>query len=120
MSTFTFHAPCTLINANHRHHWAAKAKLTRAWREVTAAQYRKSAIPPMDTAHVTITIGFGDNRRRDIGNLQPTAKAIVDGLIDGGLMADDDDAHLTGPDLRRGPKVDGRVPVITVELRETA
>ena len=35
----------------------------------------------------------------------PTAKAVVDGLVDAGVLPDDDAKHLLGPDLRRHPEV---------------
>jgi len=44
---------------------------------------------------------FGDNRRRDTGNLYPTVKALVDGFVDAGVLADDCDGVLYGPHLMR-------------------
>ena len=35
----------------------------------------------------------------------PTTKPIVDGLVDTGVLPDDDAKHLLGPDLRRHPEV---------------
>jgi hypothetical protein len=46
-----------------------------------------------------------NRRRSDVGNLYPTAKAVVDGLVDYGLIEDDDDTRLIGPDMRRGQVV---------------
>lgn len=42
-----------------------------------------------------------DNRRRDTPNLMPTAKAIVDGIADAGVIRDDMDGILEGPLIRR-------------------
>lgn len=32
--------------------------------------------------------------RQDIGNCYPSAKACIDGIVDAGVIADDDDTHL--------------------------
>lgn len=117
-TTLTLTPPCAFINANQRTHWRAKAELTRTWRALAAATIRAEFNPVHYThAHITIAIRFPDNRRRDVGNLQGTAKAIVDGLVDAELIADDSDKHITGPDLRRdypnGP------PRVTVTIEET-
>jgi hypothetical protein len=34
------------------------------------------------------------NYRQDVGNCYPTCKAIIDGLVDAKVIADDDDSHL--------------------------
>ena len=59
-------------------------------------------------------IGWADNRKRDVNNWQPTAKALVDGLVDAGVLEDDNDAHLVGPDLRRDWAAEH--PEITIEI----
>ena len=59
-------------------------------------------------------------------SLAPTAKAWVDGAVNGpfkghrfgpGLLPDDDDQHLVGPDLRRGPRTH-REPLIFITIME--
>lgn len=104
----------------------AANKGTRIARSKLTAEYRKAAkdaaaaqgIPRgLRRAHVLVTVHFKDRRQRDTGNLQPTAKAIVDGLVDHGLLADDNDTFLEGPDMRRGEELSGRphaVLVITI------
>ncbi len=52
-------------------------------------------------------------RLRDVGNV--SVKAAIDGLVDYGLIPDDDDAHLLGPDLRRGANL--LVPSPSLRLR---
>lgn len=103
MTTLTLIPPAALINSNQRLHFHAKAKLTRAWRDMAHdhALYVAENGVRHDQAHITVAFRFPTNRRRDVGNLYPTAKAIVDGLVDAGLLPDDDDKHITGPDMRR-------------------
>lgn len=114
----TFHAPAPWLTANGRtaHRWEAPTR--RKWRDAGQTYARQSGLPRLERAHIEVTIQFRDNRRRDIANWHPTAKAIIDGLVDYGLLPDDDDRHLIGPDMRRGSAV--TVPgwgLITVRIR---
>jgi hypothetical protein len=69
-----------------------------------------------ERAHVTVTFRFPNNRRRDVHNLLPlVAKPIVDGIVGAGILPDDDDKHLVGPDLRRNPENGPYEIVVTVE-----
>lgn len=96
-----------ILTLNQRLHWAAKAKRTRDLRFIGWAAYRQKfhanrVGPDMDRARVTVQVTYPDKRRRDVHNLMPTLKALVDGFIDAGMLPDDDDRHLVGPDVRAG------------------
>ncbi|WP_067191867.1 hypothetical protein [Micrococcus lylae] len=99
----TIHAPDTWINSNQRLHRMATAKLTAAWR--TAAATTATGLPPIP-APVRIIARFYKTRagRYDPNNLWPTVKACVDGLVDAGLLEDDDHTRVIGPDMRHGGK----------------
>lgn len=115
--TITFAVPTArILNANQRSHWARKAELTRFLR--TEASLHAHGIPPMSRAHLTVHVGWPDKRRRDAMNVHPTIKACVDGFVDAGLLDDDSDKYLTGPDLR--PFTAGRrgYVVLTFEFKE--
>ena len=103
------------INANERAHWASKAKRTRYWRDRAAWIAKRAGIPHMERAHITVTVHKTTNRRYDPANLAPTAKAIVDGLVDAGVLDDDDKTRVIGPDMRAGEKSDVRQLVVTIE-----
>jgi crossover junction endodeoxyribonuclease RusA len=91
------------ITANHRSTWYARAAQTKAWREIAAWRaYRDLAGLQFARAHVVGELRFRSLRRRDPANWAPTAKAVLDGLVDAGLFPDDDDAHVVGPDMRIG------------------
>lgn len=109
-----FELPKALIlNANQRMHWAEKARITKNLRAMGAIAARQ--VEPMERAHLTIRVGYSDNRRRDDHNLMPTYKALIDGIVgDGGLLPDDDREHLTGPDLRS--HVAGKTGILVLDF----
>ena len=108
------------INSNDRYgHWAVRAEKTRAWRLIARIAAQNAGLPQgLERAHITCTVHKTTNRSYDAGNLSPTAKAIVDGLVtDYGLLPDDSNEYLTGPDMRPGEK--RATPGITITIKET-
>lgn len=119
--TVTLGWPAELLNLNDRHHHHKRAKLTAAWRQHAHARFADLAAEhgPLGRVRIVVYYRFADNRRRDVGNLQLTTKAICDGITDSQLIVDDSDAYLVGPDNRRErPNGTPRVSVIVYELTE--
>lgn len=118
-TVITLTPPAKFINANDRLHHMVKAKLTKAWRD--AAYMAVLGIPlrdrphDMHPAHITVAYRFPNNRRRETSNLQPTSKAIVDGLVDAGVVPDDSDQYVVGPDNRR--HIPNGTPLVTITIR---
>lgn len=102
-----------MMSANHRKHWTVRYRITKHWRQVARIMARNARIPLLDQARIVVTFSFGDQRRRDTANFYPVTKAIVDGIVDAGVLADDNDKHVQGPDARRD---DPNPPGIRVEL----
>lgn len=99
MTSIEFAVPTArILNANDRIHWAKRSAMTKMLR--TEARLHALDLPSMERAHLTVAVGWPDKRRRDVHNIFSTVKACVDGFVDAGLLPDDSDAHLTGPDLR--------------------
>ena len=107
------------INANSRHHWAVKAEMTRDWRTMAKLAATNAGLPKgLDKVHMTVYVNKTNNRSYDVHNLYGTAKAAIDGLVsDYGLLPDDSNAYLTGPDMRHGEKQDQAG--ITITIKET-
>ena len=88
------------LSPNSRLHWRAKAQLTAHYREDAgwaAIKARSDATrdnwllrPPVE-AHVVFYVP--DKRRRDQDNLLAMLKPAWDGMVDAGLLVDDDAAH---------------------------
>lgn len=121
MSTIEFWWPMSrILSSNQRLHWAARADRTKSLR-LAAATHAAWDAPghDYDRAHIVVTVTWPDKRRRDVHNLMPTIKACIDGFVDAGLLPDDSDKHLVGPDLRvsAGAGVKGHV-VLAFELKE--
>lgn len=113
----TIPAPCDWLNSNQRLHRMVHAKRTAAWRKAAnEAVWEHGAWSPfVRPVHITVTIHKTRAGRWDAGNLYPTAKAIVDGLVDAGVIPDDSNEWVTGPDMRAGEKRAEPCVVVRVE-----
>jgi len=98
-------APCEPLTSNQRLHHHVRAERTRNWRLRTAILARK--LTPIQHAHVTYWLHATTKLRRDVGNFYPTIKACLDGIVDAGVLDDDSDAYVVGPDPRPGEKSPG-------------
>ena len=89
-----------LITANDKPHWGVRARLTkqlRQWGYLLGREGEGVARLGLTHARVEVEFAYPDRRRRDRSNLAPTVKALMDGLIDAGLLPDDADRFLDGP-----------------------
>lgn len=115
--TITVMAPDKYLNSNDRLHRMAQAKLTKQWRN--AAEQASHGFMPMKTpVHIVAHVWKKRAGRYDVGNLYPTAKACVDGFVDGGIFADDSNEYVLGPDLRHGGKGEPHI-IFTIAPIET-
>jgi crossover junction endodeoxyribonuclease RusA len=114
--TITLPAGLRLLNANQRMHHRPKGKLTAAIRaaameavaEDRALMEALAAAKPgplFQRVHILGILHPATARRADPANWYPSFKAAVDGIVDAGLLDDDDHEHVVGPDMRLGPKV---------------
>lgn len=91
------------LSMNDRMHWAQRAKITKSYRSGARAIARMEKLPiGLKHVHITAHVHKTTRRAYDAHNLLPTLKAIIDGLVDYGLIPDDSNKHLTGPDIRQG------------------
>ncbi len=119
-------ASSNLLTANRRIHHMQRARITRVLRH--AASLNAEPIPRMQRAHLTVWVSWPDRRRRDVHNIMPTVKALVDGAVSGpvrpkgtppwtkGVLPDDSDQYLTGPDLRVTDELSGVPGVVRFRL----
>ena len=95
MTTLTIEVPrALLISANYRMHWRENARRTAALRFL--GRYAAYSQTCNGTTHarctLTVTVTYPPlARRRDAANLAPTVKGLLDGIVDAGLLPDDND-----------------------------
>ena len=78
------------LNANQRMHWAQRARVTKDVRQKARLVAAAARLPKgVDRVEVWIEVVPRDRRRRDPSNWMPTQKAMIDGLVDYGLVPDD-------------------------------
>lgn len=98
---------------------AKKAQLTKHWRALALTNAMAADLPRnLGLVHIVAHVIKPTNRAYDAHNLAPTVKAAIDGLVDYGLIPDDTNAHLIGPDLRQGGKGDPAIVLTITELEE--
>lgn len=88
-------------SSNQRLHHMERARRTRHVRTLAGWTARQLK-PVTGPVHVMAHVSAPKRSRADVGNTYPTVKAIIDGCTDAGIWPDDNDDHLTGPDMRRG------------------
>lgn len=114
-----------LLNSNQRPHHRVRHELTKYLRaavteavsECPALVEALAAARPralFERAHVLGVLHPPKDDRRDPANWYPSFKAAVDGIVDAGLLADDDHTRLLGPDMRLGAKRKGGQIVLVI------
>lgn len=74
-----------------------KANVIKKYRILAreAIEAEEVATAPWERAEMQATFYFACKRRRDEDNAEGSLKAARDGIVDAGLLADDDSKHLT-------------------------
>jgi crossover junction endodeoxyribonuclease RusA len=105
-------------NQSRRMHWHAKSDLAAAIRAAgayAARQALRNGMPRMERAHIFYVIHPGPRvTRRDPANWAQSAKAAIDGLVDAGVLPDDDSTRCLGGDPRLGASVKGSQLVLVL------
>lgn len=92
------------LSANDRmRDWTPRAYRTKKLRERGYWTAKQAHLGHHQVVHVAAWIQYPRGGRADPANAAPTVKALVDGLVDAGMLPDDDSTHLVGPDFRREP-----------------
>ena len=86
-------APYPSLNTRRDKRWDSRQ--LRHWRHTAHLAARAAKVPPLSGATVRLHYWPGDRRRRDAVNLALVHKACVDGLVDAGVLVDDDPDHVT-------------------------
>ena len=88
--------PDPKLNAHAKGHWRSKTGATARLRSCAhLAALTASDGVRWPAASIEYRFYFADRRRRDSANAVHSMKAAVDGVVDSGLIPDDDWTHLT-------------------------
>jgi crossover junction endodeoxyribonuclease RusA len=97
-----------LLNDNQRLNKWRKAEYIDLIRKASGFAARAAKVPALQRIHVFYVVHPKPGiRRRDPGNWSPTAKAAIDGLVDAGVVPDDNSERVLGGDPRIGSVVKG-------------
>ena len=115
-------APCSYLTANESGGWSVRYRRVKAWRHAARRAAEAAGLGPLPyPCRVVATVHRSHNRGRwDASNWSPTAKAVLDGLVDAGLLPDDSNRYVTGPDMRAGDGWADAGIVLTFTLDTTA
>ncbi|MEU1311004.1 hypothetical protein ABZ419_19240 [Streptomyces cinnamoneus] len=109
-----------LLTSNQRLHHMAECRVRKRLRQEAALTARAHRLPRLERAAVYYVLHPRPiKRKRDPGNWAPSAKAYVDGLVDAGLVPDDNSDFLVGPYPEMGRPVatgGARISLVVVEL----
>lgn len=90
-------------SANDRLHWRVVASKKAAVRALARAAAQDEVW--LDRATLGVLVHYPTDRAADPHNVMSTVlKAAIDGVVDAGVLPDDDDKHLTAVTISRGPK----------------
>jgi hypothetical protein len=94
-------------NAERRNTRWDRADSTATWRTDFFWRAKQHHIPPLDRIRV-VAIPHHANRRspQDTGACAPAVKAAIDGLVDAGVIPDDNGRHVSEI-VYRAPVIDG-------------
>lgn len=113
--TLTIPAPAKWLNSNDRLHWGPRAKLTKSWRQAAHVYARQARLPKgLGRVRIDAQVHKTTGNSFDAMNLYPTLKAVVDGLVDYGLVVDDNNDHVTGPFITDGGRREKALVVLTI------
>jgi crossover junction endodeoxyribonuclease RusA len=106
------------ISLNGRYgHWAAQRRDSNTLKAAVVVLARNACIPHLDRFTAELHYEPRDNRRRDVDNLVPTLKHVVDGLVLAGVADDDDHTRyvLSSPVIHSAARK-SRLWVVVVDL----
>lgn len=95
-----------------------EARLTKQWRAAFGLLAFGERVPPLDRVHIICHHECKTARLADCGAVAPACKAAVDGLVDAGILPDDDPAHVLSLTFT-APRKTG-VDALTIEIEEAA
>jgi crossover junction endodeoxyribonuclease RusA len=115
-----FPAGMKLLTANEVRkagHWTRYAPAIATIRHTACLLARKKQIPKLQQVKIKAIYHPPDNRRRDTSNIFPSVKSAVDGIVDAGVLIDDNDKFVKSVEMVRGDNVKrGKLVIVITEV----
>lgn len=106
------------LNKERGQHWSERSDEVKQRRKDAFWLAKEAKVPHLERVLIVATPIYPDRRRRDPGNAYPTVKAIVDGLVDAGVIADDNDKHVSGILMRPAEVRRGTPGAMRIDIEE--
>ena len=75
-------------------HWSQRSRVTKHHRERAMVEAMAADHQPVQHGRIHVHFYFPDRRRRDLINFLHALKPYIDGIVDAGVIPDDDNRHL--------------------------
>lgn len=85
--------PWTVNTARNWHHHKL-AKHVKEWREAFKDLAEEAGIPPLHAMRIEVVPILADNRTQDTAACALAAKAAIDGVVDAGVVPDDNRTYM--------------------------
>ena len=109
-----------IVTANSRSHWSHRAECAQVWRTATRLLAKQARIPHMERVSVSLDHWPKTKRRQDTDRISMVAKWCLDGIVDAGVIDDDDSTHVPEVVLRMHPPRQDRKPCWLLTVTEMA
>jgi hypothetical protein len=103
------------INTASNNHWRVRARHNRKWRHDTILSALAAGLPPEPLWKARVTCTRHSAREPDFENLAHSFKPLVDGLVTGGVLVDDNQQVIGQPEYR-WEKAAPRMGRVTLEV----
>lgn len=107
-----------ILTPNDRAHWSRRSECALVWRTAARLLAREARIPHLERVAVRLEHWPKDRRRKDPDRNSLVAKWCLDGIVDAGVIDDDDAIHVTEVALRMHPPRDDRKPLWLLTIEE--
>lgn len=101
-----------LLNANDRIHYRSRSNITAELRKAGKKAAEAAGSMPFGRVRIRCIFRAANNRKRDVSNLYPSFKSVLDGIVDAKLIKDDNDKYVTEFCILRGENLPKRSQLI--------
>jgi hypothetical protein len=93
----TLPAGLELLSLNDREHYMVRHRKAQALKDAAIVMTRKAKVPRLERIAISVYYDPPVRRNRDHDNLIATYKHLADGIVQAGVVPDDDSAHVLPP-----------------------